>query len=412
MIVLYNPHTDDFLAEPPHFRFLKRRPLRKYGYLLKGAIARGEMIEVYVDGTISAFIPERWLALLPAVVRRVTAGWEIQRWVKINGLEGKVRVIDRVDNVRARAALMFSYKGATGPLFERRQEHLRAFASIVSHLSHYFISTDEKARNLARLDNLILAGDSDVRNNPYFQHYFPWYKRPLLLSSFAVSARFQDRTPFAERQAKAVATGTFHNLREERPQRKYRDFMQFFRTSAYHPVRKLLHENREQISAHVDCYIAPYREGTPKSAFHRLARHFAIAQKAYFQVDIAALYNTYRYAIVGEEATGFPALGAFEAMACGCLLLADPQFYQGLGIVPGTHFIQHHGTLQSIIAAIDELNADPVRAARIAANGKAFVQQHLQEDQAYTRFVAEVAQLISTGADRDHGAALPARRRL
>ena len=71
-------------------------------------------------------------------------------------------------------------------------------------------------------------------------------------------------------------------------------------------------------------------------------------------MNIVDLYNSYTYAVVGEEYSGFPALGAFEAMACGCILLAEPSCYQGTGAEPGTHFVAHSGELHDIIDKIKQ----------------------------------------------------------
>ena len=44
MIYLYNPHVDDLLGEPPHFKYLGRRPLKKYGFFA-GPVTDEEIAE-------------------------------------------------------------------------------------------------------------------------------------------------------------------------------------------------------------------------------------------------------------------------------------------------------------------------------------------------------------------------------
>jgi len=389
--VFYNPHVDDFLAEPPHFRLLKRRPLKKYGYLIEGALAATGQVRIFVDGTVSAFIPDRYFSLLPGFIRRWVAKLEVRRWERINDLSGKISMVLDTSNAVDEILFAFSYKTATGD-FERRLPHLAAFHSKIFHLSHYFISTGEKGQNLRRVENVWLAGDSDISANPYFRRFFAWYDRPFVALPFSVAPRFQVRRPFRERESLCVATGTFHNLHEEIPAEKYRDYIDFFRFSTYHPVRKLIHDHVATLGKWIDSKISLYRGKAEGGALKRLFRHFSVSQKAYFNIDIVELYNSYRYAIVGEEASGFPALGAFEAMACGCVLIAQPQFYAGWKLMLGKHFVAHDGSLESIVSAIEVLNADPERAAAIAEAGMNFVNQNLRAMQAYSRFVKCVEQ--------------------
>lgn len=391
MIVFYNPHVDDFLAEPPHFRLLRRRPLKKYGYLIEGALAATGQVHIFVDGAISAFIPDRYFSLLPEFIRCWIARREVGRWERINNLCGKVSLVNRASVAMDEILFAFSYKTATGN-FERRLPQLAAFDCNIFHLSHYFISTAEKSKNLKRVKNAWLAGDSDISTNPYFRRFFAWYDRPFVALPFAVAPRFQVRRPFRERESLCVATGTFHNLHEEIPAEKYRDFIDFFHFSTYHPVRKLIHDHVATLGKWIDSKISLYRGKAEGGGLKRLVRHFSVSQTAYFNIDIVELYNRYRYAIVGEEASGFPALGAFEAMACGCVLIAQPQFYLGWNLMPGKHFVAHDGSLGSIVSAIEALNADPERAAAIADAGTNFVNQNFRAAEAYSRFVRCIEQ--------------------
>lgn len=385
MIVFYNPHVDDFLAEPPHFRLLKRRPLKKYGYLIEETIAATGKVRVFVDGTISAFIPDRYFSLLPEFLRQWIAEREVRWWVKINNLDSKLTLILDASEAEGDILFAFSYKAATGA-FGQRLPQLASFSVKIFHLSHYFISTQEKAENLECLADVWLAGDSDISTNSYFRHFFGWYDRPFVVLPFAVAPRFQTLRPFHERQSLCVATGTFHNLYEEIPCEKYRDYIDFFHLSTYHPVRKLIYDQAPILGKWIVSKISLYRGKAGGGVLKRLFKHFSVSQKAYFNIDIVEIYNSYRYAIVGEEAAGFPALGAFEAMACGCVLIAQPQFYAGCGLVQGEHFVVHDGSLESIVAAIEMLNADPEKAVAIAEAGAAFVNRHFRPEQAYSHF--------------------------
>ena len=391
MIFFYNPHVDDFLATPPHFRLLGRRALRKYGFLFAGIVAAGEPIRIYADSTCSAFIPDRLFALLPGFLRRAVTRWEMKSWHRANGLDGRTEIFTRPPDNSA-TLFMFAYKGATGPLFSSRLAGLSRFKRVIAHLSHYHIRTAEKARNLQKLGNIELAGDSDISANAYFRRFFGWYDRPFALVPFAVAARFHKNLDWADRVPKALATGSFHDLREERPADFYRDLIDFFGLSTYHPLRKAIYEARDSLRDFIECRISPYRgEGKKAGLFTRLVKKFSVSQKSYFSIDIAALYNQHRYAVVGEEVIGFPALGAFEAMASGCLLLAQPQHYEGLAMAPGVHFLTHAGTIDSVRAAIARAEAEPQSAIAIAEAGWLSVEENMREAAAFRRFMALVA---------------------
>lgn len=393
MIVLYNPHIDDFLADPPHFRLVGRRPLKKYSYILDGIISKNGKIEIYADGTASAFVPARVLRWLPRFARKLICELELWLWIRDNTLSGKVRRVRGPSEATGKTLLLFSYKGATG-LFEERWRNLRDFQMVIAHLSHYFICADEKARNLSRLENVILAGDSDITQNPFFRKHYGWYRRQFLMVPFVVANRFQVKRPHGERQKRAVATGTIHDLYSELPAANYRDYLEFFQLPTYHPTRKLIYDNAADIAGSIESHVSYYRgSGGKGGALSRIAAHFAVGQKQYFKLDIVALYNSFRYAIVGEEAAGFPALGAFEAMACGCVLIAVPSAYAGWDMYPGTHFVAHDGSLPSLHEAISALNEDPQRAVKIASAGAAFVNSYFRSGSVFAALEARLREI-------------------
>jgi len=347
MLTYYNAHVDDFLAEPLQFRILKRRALKKYGFMLDEARKNGTPIRVLVDGTASGLIPETLFHYLPRWLRLALANLEFWLWKQINGFGKEVERVAIPNASVDEILLAFSYKAATGR-FQLRESTLLNYRAVIFHLSHYFLATAEKAMNIRRLPNGYLAGDSDITGNPYFQRYFGWYRKRFFVLPFAVGARFVNRQPWIARDASAVATGSFHDLRLERPAHKYIDFMAATGATTYHPVRLALYHAADQITAWVTCKISPYRK-YGQNRLGRLFSHFRVAQKKYFSINIVDLYNQHRYAIVGEELSGFPALGAFEAMASGCVLIGQPQYYVGLDLHEGRHFLSYDGTIEQLL---------------------------------------------------------------
>lgn len=386
MIVFYNPHVDDFLSEPPHFKMLKRRALKKYSYIFDGIVSEGERINVYIDYTLSAYIPDRYFCKLPAWLRKLIAGYEIREWLKINNFKEKA---DFFDIKYASDATLFgmSYKAAQGR-FDIRLGNFLRFKKVIFHLSHYFISTDEKAINLKKVKNLWLCGDSDITNNAYFQKYFSWYQNKFLVIPFSVQERFSKKKEITDRQSEAVATGSFHNLYNEKAQYKYKAYLDFFNCSSYHPMRKILFDHKNELMDIVDVHVSEYNEMSRKTWIATIFSRFYVKQKKYFSFNIVDLYNDYTFAVVGEENVGFPAIGAFEAMACGCILIARPEYYQGLGIRAGIEYISYDGTLKSLFKVINELKQEEIGyLEKISSSAVSYISKHFRWEVLYKNFI-------------------------
>jgi hypothetical protein len=375
-ITLLNSHADDFVSTPVSFSLIGRKGLRKYSYLLEQPISRGQRAQILVDGTLSSLVDQWIFNRMPRWLRAVILRVEIYFWLRNNDLAGRVDLHWSLDTIKDRAAIyIFSYKHCVGA-FGDRVATISAFDRVLVNLSHYFIRTREKVENIAKLRNVILVADSDLTRNTYFQHFFP-HSPPLLCLPFAVESRFRVILPVENRTSKCGATGSFHDLMSEEPRVYYKDFIEFFHTNTYHPVRKLLYHRRAELSSWLECRISPFREaGGIGSAFGRLRQWLKldVAQTEYFSFDIVDFYNQHRFAIVGEELSGAPAVGFFEAMACGCVMLgAAGGYYNGLGLKPGTHYLEHDGTVDSIQSIVVGTASNPQRLAAILAESRTYI---------------------------------------
>ncbi|MCD5362342.1 hypothetical protein [Chromobacterium aquaticum] len=388
-MIIYNPHVDDFLAEPLQFRLLKRRALKKYGFLFDEARRNGKTIRVLIDFTASGLVPEKVFHRLPRWLRWAVGTLEFRLWKHINGFGDEIKRVPIPKEPVDEVLLAFSYKAATG-LFTLRETTLQHYRAVIFHLSHYFLATTEKARHIRCLSNAYLAGDSDITCNGYFRQYFGWYNKPFLVLPFAVADRFKNQQPWKMRDTKAVATGSFHDLKSERPAHKYTDFISTTGLTTYHPTRLAIYQASDILADWVHCKVSPYRE-YGKNKFSRLLAHFSVGQKKYFSINIVDLYNQHRYAIVGEELSGFPALGAFEAMASGCVLLAQPQYYEGLGLVPGLHFIEFDGNVEEIPTLIGA--QDVGTSAEISSKGAHYVRQTFSSEAVFNTWMERLSLL-------------------
>ena len=127
------------------------------------------------------------------------------------------------------------------------------------------------------------------------------------------------------------------------PHSYYRDYIDFFKTNTYHPVRKLLYQHRTEISDWLTCRISPSRETVGYNKFGARLRRLLridVVQADYFSFDIVDLYNQHRYAIVGEEFRG--TRGRFlRRHGVGNVMLGQrgSEFYDGLGLEPNVHYL-------------------------------------------------------------------------
>jgi len=393
VIVFLNPHVDDFLGNPPHFKFLKRKALRKYGFILDKTLEQNKYLSVIVDGTISCFIPDRYFKHIPKYFRKLISKVEFLLWLKINAIKNSVKHINiEKDNLENMLLLLFSYKSAVG-LSGERLGMLKSFPAVVAHLSHYFISTQEKSDNLSSLPNVWLSGDSDITENAFFQNYFSWYKRKFIVLPFCVASRFKSSSNFNDRKNDCIAAGSFHNLADEIPGYKYNDFMKFFKVNTYHPIRKLIFDNKENANF-ITSIISPYRNGVKSNYIKRFFDHFMVSQKEYFKIDLVKEYNSHKFAVIGEELSGFPALGAFEAMSCGAILIGLPEAYKGMDFDFDKCCVQHNGTLESISDAMEKVNSFSDNGRSLSEQSELAMKNYFNEIAVYKKWITSFKQIL------------------
>jgi hypothetical protein len=367
-LIFLNPHIDDFLAMPPHFKLFGRRPLQKYGSIFNSARNNNSTIRVVINGHTSCFIPYIIFQKLPQKVRFAIALLEFKFWLTINGLNRYVVLLSDLDIKQDDILFAFSYKCAVGDM-SLIFETCSKFNSIIFHLSHYFIRTEEKSKNLSKLKNVVLAGDADISNNYYFKNFFSWYKKPIIVLPFGVSTRFKNSNE--NRANVCVVTGTFHELKSEYPKSFYQDFINVTGLDCYHPIRKQVFLSQSELKNIITCRTRPFRERKLKIL---QSLKLDNSQKNYFTFNLVDIYNSHKFAVSGEEESGFPAVGAFEAIACGCILIAQPECFSGLLLKPNEHFIPYDGTLENLRAVLDDCQNKNL--SLIATRAQAVIEQH------------------------------------
>lgn len=353
-LVLYNPHIDDFFLKPLLYHLFGRRPLLKYGNVLEEM----KNVGIFIDYTESGIIPYRIFRFLPRFFRKILLNIEIYFWKKFNP---KYIFIDEVQ--KTDVLLIMSYKSCHNMPAERLKS-LSRFSNVVVHLSHYFVNTLKKSENIQRIKGVTLAGDSDITQNDYFQHFFWWYKKPLMILPFAVAERWMEGSS-NKLNYDFIATGTIHDLEKERPKRYYKDYINFTQLNNYHPRRE---EARKYfLENNWTCYVNEYRSNK-WGVLGLLLKRLIISQKEYFRVNLVTEYCRHSFAIIGEERTGFPPLGVFEAMACGCIVIIDPSKYHGLDLIPGQNCLEMRRNIEESVKLAQSLSTDEVE--RISNNAK------------------------------------------
>lgn len=360
MLALYNPHSQDFIFKPLSFMLVKRRALQKYIYLQK-TLMQDNRINIYVDYTESSLISVDTLNKLPFFFRKFFIDIELFFWVRLNNLTQKVKFI-KSKEFGLFSLFAFSYKSAIN-LDKNRVENLLKFKKLYFHLSHYMIRTSDKFRFFEMVkERLVLCGDSDCSNNIYYKRFKKDMKIDFIVISFLPQDRFLSKTEFNARSQKIIATGSFHNLFKEKPKKFYEDFLNFFNMPTYHYIRKDLYESMPN---NMDIFISPYRQ----NAKHKLD----ISQKKYFSFDIVGEYNSHKFAAIGDEITGFIAIGTFEAMACGCVVFCVKRCVEGLGMKPFIHFVPYDGSVDDLLNQYEKIKKNDKMLEGISQNAVKFI---------------------------------------
>lgn len=108
--------------------------------------------------------------------------------------------------------------------------------------------------------------------------------------------------------------------------------------------------------------------------------------------DYRQMLNRIRVFISADVGLGEYMAKNFEAMACGCVLLAWRQGSEepAIGLHEGEHLLLY-SNLAELRGHITALRSDPVRAQQIANAGRAFVQTQLS----YSHLAARIASLLA-----------------
>ncbi len=383
---ILNPHRDDFVWRPLYFKYIKRNPLLKYKYIqeLYNKKNTETQYTILVSNKCSGIIPQKWLNILPKGIRKKLINREMDSWRKINNIpkHAKIQFIEEIELQPNTNNIIFAFQYSNTRYAQELKHYLEKFSKTIFHLSHYYINPKNVSNELSSIHNIEFCGDVDVTKSTFFQKYFPWYNKSFYLTPFSIADRFQKKQDISNRSDKVITTGTFHNI-ELFPESLY--LKKDIGVNTFHYNRRGFYENKETMFANsITCYNSPWLDSNKKWYQKIISLTGKGAQKSYFTFDIVEEYNKHKFALIGEEICGFPGIGTFEAMACGCVVLANKNTFEGLHIPDNCYINIENKQLEEAINEAKKYTTNKME--EISENATIFINQHLRSEHCLLRF--------------------------
>lgn len=403
-IVFYNPHTNIWFKKPVYFFLTKRKSVNKYEYLLDYIIEHKIEFSFLVDGRDFSFGKKYFNSILLAKL-------EIYLWSLLNNINPfKIKILSKITCLKKDDVFfIFLYgslmsSGATKKEKKNKEnliEDLKSTKALkVGHLTHYMYDAKIAGINSKEAGiDIFIAENNLKKNSQFFNKYFRWYNKEVYVLPFVAQKRFQNYKQFSTRLNMAVATGTLafpiKNI----------EFIEFFKTSDIHPMRRLIYENRNSLQSTIKSYIFEMGESKKSKNFkisvinrfsNFIFSHFQNKQTNYFAFDIVQLYNSYSMFIVPEEINGLPGIGFIEGLMCGCVLIGKKnEYYEDLGFIDGVNFISYDGTLNDLVNKIKFYQKNSNLLENIANNSYEFVKYNFNENNVASNFIEKMKVLLS-----------------
>jgi hypothetical protein len=415
LAVFHNPHKIWFKTPLDCF-YNKVKSPNKYDW----------MLDNIPDGFLLAFYSDKGWSNGPLKGFFRIFNWnrlELLVWIYFNGLSSKKPIIidsldalDDEDVVFSFSYGNYNYSENVALLAEMSIDSMRRCrAKKIIHLSHYAYSIKRLFANLRLIEPDVLVAESNLRNaSKFFCKYFSWYDGSMYVLPFKQSEKFKNITPFADRNNKAVATGTLSFVGDSA-------YVEYFGDGVLQALRKTILDNIVMLSKFVDSEISSIRSERVKdyvrwrNIWRRAGRFFINTTKdivfftriilkshntlqgdrIYYRKNIVDIYNSYRMFICPEESTGLPGIGFVEGIACGAAYIGlKASMYEDIGMVSGIHYIGHDGTLEDIVAKIKYYQNNLSELEMIAEAGRRLIEsidhEKLLKDLFYIKFTSNL----------------------
>ena len=306
-VVLVDPHLTDEFFTPIRFFLKRRKGLGKYSYFTK----IDDVTNVALTFEHSGIVPSKIFRILPYFFKALIVLSEYYIWKVLQKRHITLVSLDKRD------IAIYLLRNAN----EFSVDYLRKKGVLVAWLmSHYHLAKEHigyvENEDLILADNL-MALYNDLESTV---HILP----------AAVKSRFRRIKPFEERSQKVIATGTIHLYSKP------------FNGSVKYKKHHTMHPSR------ADVYFSESLIFEKNFSIISDSDNLYSAQRGYMSQDIVEIYNNHKYAFVGSEAEGIFALGAIEAMCCGCELFIEEDIGIKLGLIDGETAWFFDGTSDSL----------------------------------------------------------------
>jgi len=247
-------------------------------------------------------IPNYIFEKLPLIIRKLINNIEVLFWSKLNRIN-----ILKQSPIKGDAVIVFarnlSFK------VDLEVNRLRSIGvRIVWATSHFHLSYEN--RKAVSLGDLVLI-DNELAGNVNFGTE-TIVMPPVIKEKFKIIPP-SDKISNIKRDCRIICCGTVHLYKNS------------FTGSVKHGSVFTMHPSRCNLLL-ADSNI--------------LVKNFSViddgvtlysAQRDYMNTDLTSLYNMFRFAFIGSEASGIAAVGVYEAMACGCEVFIE----RNVGLVIG-----------------------------------------------------------------------------
>ena len=288
-------------------------------------------------------------------------------------------------------------------------------ATVILNHTHFY--GDKQSALLAKkLNPEYYMCEVDLQKySKLYRKNYSWFNGKYLNIPFQFEARFKNKTSFKDRKNKVCAMGNIALLFPLRSN-KHKEFCRVYHVNCMQPRRKMIFDHAEELSLLLDCYstinsneVKTYRIHTYDfeliKKIKKVWNFYSISRfsKYYRSFDMVEKYNEYKLVVNAEDANGIYAIGAIEAMACGCALIGcDYGAYEDLGMTAGIHYISYDGTLKDFRRKAEYYLApeNQEELEQIAKNGYEFISDNFSEEKLSEKYYQELFNIYMEKLDK------------
>lgn len=389
-IIFINAHCNHLLMSTMSYFLYGIKAPQKYSILFKALTESPDVQVLNYVSPDSSFLPRGLHIPFKSAISRLTCKFVFKK----NGYDNIKIMTSPAETTKDDVVLGFVH--AKAGCDDIKKFNCKKVINLNQYTAH---NINELNQYLQYADDFILEANTLRPDNYLTLAILP--KSPhISIVPYVIGSRFQNTNNFQERINKAVVTGTIASFTDDSM-----DYSMHYNTRLLHKMRQVIYDHKEELNDVIDSFLSPYREGSKvyvikndDNFFFRTMKNIYNLfiskkgkQKKYFSFDIVAKYNQYKMAVVPEELAGIPAIGAFEAMACGCAFIGiNHPMYSDLGLQPGIHYIAYDGTLENLKSTILFYQNHTEELEKIAQQGHNFVHDRFTKDEVLSLFLKVV----------------------